>query len=226
MGRLSQAGAAVLRLCAAVGPALLALLTVLYTGRPSPLYLAAGFVLAAIILACDAWIIARRHWVTGGIALITQAAFVIFIGGYAASPFPAPSPVSDPLPQPSPPTGMAVCVLKTGVNHRSSAFAYRGGSPWKKWDSVLNAVLVRHPQGDVLIDTGLGRMIPSQFEQMPLLFRLGERQGSLPACPLRRWPGSGKAVARFGLRMMPTFPPPPLKFRTSGLSGRTRARAR
>jgi len=27
---------------------------------------------------------------------------------------------------------------------------------------------------------------------------------------------SGKAVARTGLRMMPTFPPPPLKFRTAG----------
>ena len=113
MGCLSEAGAAVLRLCVVVGPALLALLTVLYTARPSPLYLAAGFVLAAIILACDAWIIARRHWVTGGIALITQAAFVIFIGGYAASPFPAPSPVSDPLPQarkhPHPPAWQSAC---------------------------------------------------------------------------------------------------------------------
>ena len=128
---------------------------------------------AAIILACDAWIIVRRHWVTAGIALMTQAAFVVFMGGYTASPFPAPSPISDPLPQGSPPpAGMAVCVLKTGVNHLTSAFAYRGGSPWNKWDSVLNAMLVRHPQGDVLIDTGLGRMIASQFEQMPFLFRL------------------------------------------------------
>jgi len=30
------------------------------------------------------------------------------------------------------------------------------------------------------------------------------------------WSGSGKAVARTGLRMMPTSPPPPLKFRTAG----------
>ena len=29
-------------------------------------------------------------------------------------------------------------------------------------------------------------------------------------------PQSGKAVARIGLRMMPTSPPPPLSFRTSG----------
>jgi N-acyl homoserine lactone hydrolase len=58
------------------------------------------------------------------------------------------------------------------VNHRTAAFAYRGGSPREKWDSVLNAVLVRHPQGDALIDTGLGRTIVSQLKQMPFLFRL------------------------------------------------------
>jgi len=32
----------------------------------------------------------------------------------------------------------------------------------------------------------------------------------------RRWFVSGKAMARTGLRMMPTFPLPPLKFRTAG----------
>jgi N-acyl homoserine lactone hydrolase len=68
---------------------------------------------------------------------------------------------------------MAIYALPTGVNHRTAAFASRGGSPWEKWDSVLTATLVRHPQGDVLIDTGLGRTIASQLKQMPFLFRLG-----------------------------------------------------
>jgi glyoxylase-like metal-dependent hydrolase (beta-lactamase superfamily II) len=68
---------------------------------------------------------------------------------------------------------MAIYALPTGVNHRTAAFAYRGGSPWEKWDSALTAVLVRHPQGDVLIDTGVGRTIASQLKQMPLSFRLG-----------------------------------------------------
>jgi len=36
----------------------------------------------------------------------------------------------------------------------------------------MTAALVRHPQGDVLIETGLGRTIESQFRQMPFLFRL------------------------------------------------------
>jgi glyoxylase-like metal-dependent hydrolase (beta-lactamase superfamily II) len=173
MHRFSQVSAAFLRLVAVAGPALLALLTVLYIGRPSPFFLATGITLAAAILACDGWIIARRHWITAGFALTTQIAFLIFLGSYAASPLPAPSALTDPLPQASPPAGMAIYALPTGVNHRTAAFAYRGGSPWEKRDSVITAVLVRHPQGDVLIDTGLGRTITTQLQQMPFLFRLG-----------------------------------------------------
>ena len=35
----------------------------------------------------------------------------------------------------------------------------------------MTAVLVRHPRGDLLIDTGLGREIESQLQLMPLVFR-------------------------------------------------------
>jgi glyoxylase-like metal-dependent hydrolase (beta-lactamase superfamily II) len=173
MRRFSQVAAGFLRLVAVAGPALLALLTALYVGRPSPFFLVSGITLAVAILACEGWIIARRHWITGGFVLTTQIALLFFFGGYAASPLPTPPPLSDPLPQVSPPAGMAIYALPTGVIHRTSAFAYRGGSPWEKWDSVMTAVLVRHPQGDVLIDTGVGRTIASQLQQAPFLFRLG-----------------------------------------------------
>jgi glyoxylase-like metal-dependent hydrolase (beta-lactamase superfamily II) len=68
---------------------------------------------------------------------------------------------------------MAIYALPTGLNHRTAAFAYRGGSPSDKRDSVSTAVLVRHPQGDLLIDTGLGRTIAEQMRKFPLLFHLG-----------------------------------------------------
>jgi glyoxylase-like metal-dependent hydrolase (beta-lactamase superfamily II) len=43
-------------------------------------------------------------------------------------------------------------------------------------------VLVQHPQGDILIDTGLGRMIGAQLKQMPFLFRLAtDLEQSRPA---------------------------------------------
>jgi len=169
--RFSWAGAAFLCLFVVAGPVLLALLTSLYIGRPSTYFLATGMALAVAILACDAWIIARRLWITGVLALTTQIAFLIFVGSYGASPLPAPSALSEPLPSASPPAGMAINAVPTGVNHRTSAFAYRGGSPWEKWDSMLTAVLVRHPRGDVLIDTGLGRTISSQLKRFPILFR-------------------------------------------------------
>jgi glyoxylase-like metal-dependent hydrolase (beta-lactamase superfamily II) len=173
MKSLSKASVAFLRVFAVASPALLGFVTALYAGRPSPYFLATGIALAVAILACDGWIIARRHWITGGLALTSQIAFLLFVGSYAASPLPTAKPLSEPLPSASPPVGMAIYVLPTGIGHRTSAFAYRGGSPWEKWDSVLNAVLVRHPRGDVLIDTGLGRMISSQMKQMPAFFRLG-----------------------------------------------------
>ena len=74
MGRLSKVGAAFLRLVAVAGPVLLGLLIALYIGRPSPYFLATGITLAVAILACDGWIIARRHWITGGFALATRIA--------------------------------------------------------------------------------------------------------------------------------------------------------
>jgi hypothetical protein len=116
------------RRCCRAGPARLAHCA-LY--QPAfPYFLATGTTLAGAILVCDGWIIARRHWITGGLALATQIAFLIFVGTYTASPLLAPSPISDPLPQASPPGGMAIYALPTGVNHRTAAFAYRGGSPW------------------------------------------------------------------------------------------------
>jgi len=182
MGGFAPAGALFLRLVAIAGPILFGLVIALYVGRPSPFLLAAGIALAVIILACDAWIISRRHWITGGLALTTQIAFLIFVGSYAASPLPAPQASSDPLPKASPPEGMAIYAIQTGVNHRTAAFAYRGGSPWEKWESVMTAVLVRHPQGDVLIDTGVGRTVASQLKQLPPLFRLAtDLEPSQPA---------------------------------------------
>src|SRR5215472_14220389 len=172
MPRFSSVRGVFLCLFAIVGPLLLAAFTALYVARPSALFLASGTIVAVAIIACDAWIFARRRWITGSLALTTHVVFLIFVSTYTASPLPKPTPISDPLPPASPPEGMAIYALPTGVNHRTAAFARRGGSPWEKWDSVMNAALVRHPQGDVLIETGVGRAIASQFSQLPFLFRL------------------------------------------------------
>ena len=162
-----------MRMFAFVAPILIGLVFALYVGSPSPLFLATGIVLAVAVLSCDVWIIRRRAWISAGLALASHLALLVFVAGYAPSPLPAPLPVSDTLPRAAPPPDMALYALHTAVNHRTAAFAYRGGSPWDKRDSVSTAVLVRHPQGDLLIDTGLGRTIAAQVKDLPFLFRLG-----------------------------------------------------
>src|SRR5262245_553501 len=88
-----------------------------------------------------------------------------------SSPLPVPAAYSGPLPVASPPAEMAVYQIPTGVTHRTSAFAYRGGSFLDGRDFAMAAVLVRHPRGDLLIDTGFGRAVDSQVAMMPFFFR-------------------------------------------------------
>jgi glyoxylase-like metal-dependent hydrolase (beta-lactamase superfamily II) len=66
---------------------------------------------------------------------------------------------------------MAVFQIPTGVTHRSAGVAYRGGSFSDPRDFAMTAVLVKHPRGDLLIDTGLGRAIDAQVALMPVWFR-------------------------------------------------------
>ena len=51
---------------------------------------------------------------------------------------------------------MAVYQLPTGTYQTRAAFAVRGGSFRDKRHFAATAVLVRHPEGDLLIDAGFG----------------------------------------------------------------------
>jgi glyoxylase-like metal-dependent hydrolase (beta-lactamase superfamily II) len=70
---------------------------------------------------------------------------------------------------------MILLQLPTGITHRNAAFAYRGGSFSDRRDFAMTAVLVKHPRGDLLIDTGFGRDIDRQILSMPAVFRAGTR---------------------------------------------------
>ena len=87
------------------------------------------------------------------------------------SPSATTAAVDGDLPPASPPAEMAVFQLPTGVTHRSAAFAYRGGAFGDKREFSMTAVLVKHPRGDLLIDTGFGRDIDAHFRSMPWPFR-------------------------------------------------------
>ena len=97
---------------------------------------------------------------------------VLLLRTFSAAPLPPVPPTTEPIPPANPPAEMAVYALPTGVAHRNAAFAYRGASFFERRDSVVTAVLVEHPRGDLLIDAGFGRDIDRQFELIPRGLRM------------------------------------------------------
>jgi glyoxylase-like metal-dependent hydrolase (beta-lactamase superfamily II) len=106
------------------------------------------------------------------LVVVPALAIALLMSTFRASPLPTPAPFAGPLPPASPPEGMSLYQLPTGVTHRDAASAYRGGSFRDKRDFAMTALLVKHPRGDLLIDTGFGRDIDAHFRSMPLPFRL------------------------------------------------------
>jgi N-acyl homoserine lactone hydrolase len=88
-----------------------------------------------------------------------------------SSPLPELAALTAAWPAASPPTEMALFQLPTGVIHRNAGVAYRGGSFREKRDFSMAAALVKHPRGDVLIDTGFGSQLSAQLQLMPFWFR-------------------------------------------------------
>lgn len=96
---------------------------------------------------------------------------ILFLHTFSASPLPKPEPYAGLVPSATPPKETAVLALVTGVNHRVAAYGYRGGSMFERREFSMAATLVKHPKGDLLIDTGFGRNIDQQFRSMPFIFR-------------------------------------------------------
>lgn len=99
------------------------------------------------------------------------AALAVFLHKFSPSPLPEPKPYAGPLPSATPPKEMSVVALVAGVNHRVAAFGYRGGSLFERREFSMAGGLVKHPKGDLLIDTGFGRDIDKQFRTLPWTVR-------------------------------------------------------
>lgn len=79
--------------------------------------------------------------------------------------------VADSLPAASPPAGMSISALPTGSMESKALFAFRGGSFSDKRDFTMTALLVHHPRGDLLFDTGFGRNVDEHAKRIPWLMR-------------------------------------------------------
>ena len=79
------------------------------------------------------------------------------------------------LPPATPPAGMALSALPTGSMKSRAAMAYRGGAFGDEREFSMTAILVRHPRGDLLFDTGFGRHMEEHLAQQRALLRATTR---------------------------------------------------
>lgn len=75
------------------------------------------------------------------------------------------------LPAAHPPAGMTISAVLAGKMFSRAAFAYSGGSFGDERVFGMSALLVRHPQGDLLIDAGFGRNVDAHIGTTPWLMR-------------------------------------------------------
>lgn len=84
---------------------------------------------------------------------------------------PEPSAWSGPLPEATPPSDMAIYQLPTGTYETRAIFAFRGGSFGDKRHFAATAVLIQHPKGDLLIDSGFGSEVAAHVLAQPRFAR-------------------------------------------------------
>jgi glyoxylase-like metal-dependent hydrolase (beta-lactamase superfamily II) len=100
-----------------------------------------------------------------------------------------------PLPAAHPPTGLRFAVLRTGESAGAlEALVVTGGRWTVQRHPVHMAVLVQHPQGNFLFDTGMGTQVDAQFAANSWLNRqfFGYRKGVPAVTQLQQagWPAS------------------------------------
>src|SRR5207247_9573820 len=92
------------------------------------------------------------------IAAVAAAVFVplaLFLHTFSASPLPKPEPYTGPQPSATPPQNLAVFSVVTGVNHRVTAFGYRGGSLFERRDYSMPGAKLKRTTSDLLIEIGI-----------------------------------------------------------------------
>ena len=68
--------------------------------------------------------------------------------------------------------GVRLSALYAGQMESVAAFAFRGGSFGDKRVFGMGSILVTHPQGNLLFDTGFGKDVDLHVATMPLLMRM------------------------------------------------------
>jgi len=105
-------------------------------------------------------------------ALLMVAAVAALAWSFAPARLPVGAALALAVPPAHPPDGMRLSSLPAGRIVTKAAVAYRGGAFGETRDLTMTAVLVQHPRGTLLFDTGLGSAIDAQVHGFPWLMRL------------------------------------------------------
>lgn len=104
----------------------------------------------------------------GALALLA----LLFASSFSEQKLPVDTTQALALPTPAkPPAEMRVRALLAGSMSSKAAFAFRGGSPSEERTFSMGGVLVEHPQGRLLFDTGFGRNVRAHIEGIPWIMR-------------------------------------------------------
>lgn len=96
--------------------------------------------------------------------LLALGAAALYVADAPVPPGPEPAGLADPLPAARPPAGLAFSVLQTGVSDGTAEALLVGRGRWTEHRRPSqSAVLIRHPAGVMLFDSGLGRQVDTQF---------------------------------------------------------------
>ena len=88
---------------------------------------------------------------------------------FSAQILPVPAGFNVVVPANQSPPGLQLFAIAAGSMESRAALSYRGGRFAEKRIFSMGAILVRHPLGDVLFDTGFGRNVDAHVRTTPRL---------------------------------------------------------
>lgn len=132
-----------------------------------------------------------------GLLALSLAAAATLASSFRPEVLPAGEDAAVAIPSVTPPPGMSVAVLHTGKMYSKAGLAYRGGALGEERVFGMAAILVRHPQGALLIDAGFGRNVDAHVLTTPWLMRKTSRyEKEAPAADQLRAAGVDPAGLR------------------------------
>lgn len=109
--------------------------------------------------------------VLNALGVLVLALLVLLGLSFRGATLPVTEAVPITLADPPRVPGVHLSAIYAGRMESIAAFAYRGGSFGDKRVFGMGAILVRHPQGNLLFDTGFGRDVDAHVRSMPMLLR-------------------------------------------------------